>query len=113
MPGAHRASPSVAVALPAITEALGSSPQVRPAAFNSLFSDTQGQPVSRFVQDLWTANPRVAAALTGQAGPPTGASEAPAISAVPSAPSAPAPSGPLSLFSDRPANVRALFGETS
>jgi hypothetical protein len=98
--------PAVTVSLPSVAEALPPVAEPRPG-FHSLFSDTQGQPVSRFVQDLWTSNPRIAAALTGQAAPPAGATVAPA------APSAPPPSGPLSLFSDRPANVRALFGEGS
>jgi hypothetical protein len=70
-------------------------------AFHSLFSDNQGQPVSRFVRDLWTTNPRVAAALSGQA-PPT-------LSTAP-APASPA-SAPLDLFSDRPSDVRSLFGD--
>ena len=96
--------PVVSVSLPTVAGALAPMPEPRPG-FHSLFSDTQGQPVSRFVQDLWTSNPRVAAALTGQAGPPAG------VTAAPAAPSAPPPSGPFSLFSDRPANVRALFGE--
>ena len=105
-------TPSVSVALPTVADALAPVAQPQPG-FHSLFSDTQqGQPVSRFVQDLWTANPRVAAALTGQAMPP-GASAMPVAAATPAAPSAPPPSGPLSLFSDRPANVRALFGESS
>jgi hypothetical protein len=104
-------APSVAVSLPTVADALAPVAQPR-AGFHSLFSDTQGQPVSRFVQDLWTANPRVAAALTGQAGPRGSASEAP-VAAPPPTPTAPPPSGPLSLFSDQPANVRALFGETS
>jgi hypothetical protein len=38
---------------------------------------------------------------------------APATAAVPAATAAPPPSRPFSLFSDMPANVRALFGESS
>ena len=72
-------------------------------AFHSLFSDNQDQPVSRFVRDLWTTNPRVAAALSGQAAPAT------------APPSAPEPAitarAPLDLFSDRPSDVRSLFGD--
>ena len=64
-----------------------------------MFSDTDRQPVSRFVRDLWTSSPRVAAALTGQAQAPV---------AAPAAPGA-----PLDLFSDQPGNVKALFGERS
>jgi hypothetical protein len=64
-----------------------------------MFSDTDRQPVSSFVRDLWTSSPRVAAALTGQAQTPT---------AAPAAPRA-----PLDLFSDQPGNVKALFGERS
>jgi hypothetical protein len=75
-----------------------SAPAVRPS-FHSLFSDNQGQPVSSFVRDLWTTNPRVAAALSGQA----------------AAPAAPVPANqqgaPLDLFSDRPSDVRTLFGQ--
>jgi hypothetical protein len=113
VPAARPATPAVvSVSLPTVANALAPDAEPRPG-FHSLFSDTRGQPVSRFVQDLWTANPRVAAALTGLPGPPGGASEAPVASATPSAPSAQAPSGPFSLFSDRPANVRALFGESS
>jgi hypothetical protein len=70
--------------------------------FHSMFSDTDRQPVSRFVRDLWTSNPRVAAALTGQAQAPAAAPAAPA-----------APGAPLDLFSDQPGNVKALFGERS
>jgi len=101
----------VPVSLPAVADAIAPMPAPR-AGFHSLFSDTQGQPVSRFVQDLWTANPRVAAALTGQAGPPAGVTAA--VTAPTSAAStAPQPSGPTSLFTDRPADVRALFGEST
>jgi hypothetical protein len=68
-------------------------------AFHSLFSDNQGQPVSRFVRDLWTTNPRVAAALSGQAAPAT-------------APEPTAARGArLDLFSDRPSDVKTLFGD--
>jgi Transglycosylase SLT domain len=82
--------------------AASASPNARPS-FHSLFSDNQGQPVSQFVRDLWTTNPRVAAALTGQ-------------SAVATAPaSAPDPANqqgaPLDLFSDRPSDVKTLFGQ--
>jgi len=69
--------------------------------FHSLFSDNQGQPVSRFVRDLWTSNPRVAAALTGQS------------QSAPAAPEPQAAGAPLDLFSDRPSNVKALFGPGS
>ena len=86
------------------TQTTNAPPAASRPAFHSLFSDTQRQPVSRFVQDLWTTNPRVAAALTGQAGPSTGSVEAPP----------PATAGaPLDLFSDRPSNVRSLFGDRS
>jgi hypothetical protein len=67
-----------------------------------MFSDTDRQPVSSFVRDLWTSSPRVAAALTGQAQTPTAAPAPPA-----------APRAPLDLFSDQPGNVKALFGERS
>jgi len=79
-----------------------SAPANAQPGFHSLFSDNQGQPVSRFVRDLWTSSPRVAAALTRQSGPPT---------APPNAPSS--DGAPLDLFSDRPSNVKALFGERS
>jgi hypothetical protein len=107
----------VSVSLPAVADALPPAAAPRPG-FHSLFSDTQGQPVSRIVQDLWTNNPRVAAALTG-AGPPPGVTVEPAVpvaataATAATAPAAPAPSRPFSLFSDMPANVRALFGESS
>jgi hypothetical protein len=78
--------------------AAASAPAVRPS-FHSLFSDSQGQPVSSFVRDLWTTNPRVAAALSGQS----------------AAPPAPGPANeqraPLDLFSDRPGDVKTLFGQ--
>jgi hypothetical protein len=83
-----------------VTVALPSVAETGPV-FHSLFSDTHRQPVSQLVQDLWTSNPRVAAALTGQGAPTTAAS----------ATQRPAPNGPMDLFSDRPADVRALFGE--
>jgi hypothetical protein len=85
-----------------VTVALPSVAATGPV-FHSLFSDTQRQPVPQLVQDLWTTNPRVAAALTGQGGPPaaTNTAQAPA----------PASNGMMNLFSDRPADVRALFGE--
>ncbi len=96
---------SVALASPATTLAAASSveasavapPQanLRPS-FHSMFSDTDRQGVSSFVRDLWTSNPRVAAALTGQAQAPQGAQGA-----------------QLDLFTDQPGNVKALFGETS
>ena len=57
--------------------------------------------MSQLVQDLWTSNPGVAAALTGEAAPMTAASATPQA----------ALNGPMNLFSDRPADVRALFGE--
>jgi transglycosylase-like protein with SLT domain len=101
---------NVAVAAPATTRATTSPVQavaatpppsnLRPS-FHSMFSDTDRQPVSSFVRDLWTSNPRVAAALTGQAQAPT---------AAPAPPTA-APGAPLDLFSDQPSNVKALFGE--
>jgi hypothetical protein len=70
-------------------------------AFHSLFSDNQGQPVSQFVRDLWTTNPRVAAALSGQAAPATATAPDPAT----------AQGAPLDLFSDRPGDVKSLFGQ--
>ena len=102
----------VASAAPAISVAPASSaganaaaaapPSPRPS-FHSLFSDTQEQgqrqPVSSFVRDLWTTNPRVAAALSGQ-------------SAAPPAPDPARQQGaPLDLFSDRPSDVKTLFGQ--
>jgi hypothetical protein len=88
-------APSVSVGANA---AVAAPPAARPS-FHSLFSDNQGQPVSRFVRDLWTTNPRVAAALSGQAAPAT----------------APEPvntaGAPLNLFSDRPSDVKSLFGD--
>jgi len=103
------APPVVTVSLPTVATALGPGSEPQPA-FHSLFSDAQRQPVSRFVQDLWTTNPRVAAALTGEGGPPAAATETPAsATATPAA----ALNAPMNLFSDRPADVRALFGERS
>jgi hypothetical protein len=95
-----RAAPVTPVAPAASVDAnaaVPASPNPRPS-FHSLFSDNQGQPVSRFVRDLWTTNPRVAAALSGQAAAPT-----------------PDPANqqgaPLDLFSDRPSDVKTLFGQ--
>lgn len=103
---------TVAPAAPAMTmaptvlvganAAVAAPPTARPS-FNSLFSDNQGQPVSQFVRDLWTTNPRVAAALTGQ-------SAAAAAPATPPEPAA-AQGAPLDLFSDRPSDVKLLFGQ--
>src|SRR5262249_25331397 len=99
---------SVAPAAPAMTAAPSANaaapapPNPRPS-FHSLFSDNQGQPVPQFVRDLWTTNPRVAAALTGQGAPAT-------ESATARAPASPA-GAPLDLFSDRPSDVRSLFGD--
>ena len=71
--------------------------------FHSLFrSEGERAPVSQFVQDLWTTNPRVAAALSGQ----------PAPGQVATQPTA-APGAPLDLFSDQKSNVGALFGPGS
>jgi hypothetical protein len=103
---------NVALAAPATTTLPPASPvaaaavapppsNLRPS-FHSMFSDTDRQPVSSFVRDLWTSSPRVAAALTGQAQTPTAAPAPPA-----------APRAPLDLFSDQPGNVKALFGERS
>jgi Transglycosylase SLT domain len=93
-------------ALPAVTAAAAPAHDPRPV-FHSLFSDGQREPVSRFVRDLWTTNPRVAAALTGLPPPAPAASQSP-----PAAPAAPAaPGAPMNLFSDQPGNVKALFGQ--
>jgi hypothetical protein len=83
----------------ASANALAPASQNPGPAFHSLFSDNQGQPVSRFVRDLWTTNPRVAAALSGQAAPATAPEPASTARA------------PLDLFSDRPSDVRTLFGD--
>jgi hypothetical protein len=102
-PNSAAAVPPMNVPLAAVAGANAAAPvasNARPA-FHSLFSDN-GQPVSQFVRDLWTTNPRVAAALSGQSEPPVAASDPPT-----------APSAPLDLFSDQPANVRSLFGEKS
>ena len=96
------------VALPAVATVLGPGAEPQPV-FHSLFSDAQRQPVPQLVQDLWTSNPRVAAALTGVGGPPTAATDAPA--SAPQASPASAMNTPMNLFSDRPADVRAVFGE--
>ncbi len=98
------ATPVSSHAAPLVTAAASwaaPQPEQRPA-FHSLFSDGSREPVSRFVRDLWTTNPRVAAALTGDPGPPV----APADAGAP-----PAAGAPMDLFSDQPSNVRALFGE--
>jgi hypothetical protein len=89
-------TPSVQVA------AVAAPPSNLRPNFHSMFSDTDRQPVSRFVRDLWTSNPRVAAALSGQTQAPTPAPAAPA-----------AQGAPLDLFSDQPGNVKALFGDRS
>jgi hypothetical protein len=96
------AVPHVA-ALPVVAAAAPPPPSNLRPSFHSMFSDTDRQPVSSFVRDLWTSSPRVAAALTGQAQGPTVAPAAPAAPA--------APGAPLNLFSDQPSNVKALFGE--
>jgi hypothetical protein len=89
---------SVAPVASAAANAAASAPNVRPS-FHSLFSDNQGQPVSSFVRDLWTSNPRVAAALTGQS------------AAAPAPGPASQQGAPLDLFSDRPSDVKTLFGQ--
>jgi len=95
----RQAQPAAALAVAA---ASSTAPQAdaRPQ-FQSLFSDGSRAPVSQFVRDLWTTNPRVAAALTGE----------PTPTAAPDAGPAPAAGAPMDLFSDQPSNVRALFGE--
>jgi transglycosylase-like protein with SLT domain len=94
-------APVVPVAPPQAT-ASTASPPTR-SAFHSLFSDTgQREPVSQVVRDLWSSNPRVAAALTG----------APAASLTDAVQPA-ASGGQMNLFSDRPSDVRALFGARS
>ena len=96
------AVPSVPPVPPAAASAAAPAPPDARPVFHSLFSDNRREPVSRFVRDLWTTNPRVAAALTGQ---PASAAAAPDP--------ATAPGAPLDLFSDQPSNVKALFGEKS
>jgi hypothetical protein len=76
-------------------------PATRPT-FHSLFSDNgQREPVSQVVRDLWSSNPRVAAALSGQSDAATAAVQ-PASAG-----------GQMNLFSDQPSDVRALFGAGS
>jgi hypothetical protein len=92
----------LAPASPVVAAAAAPPPSNLRPNFHSMFSDTDRQPVSSFVRDLWTSSPRVAAALTGQAQAPT------------AAPAAPAAGGAaLDLFSDQPGNVKALFGQKS
>jgi hypothetical protein len=93
--------PNAPVVPAATANAAPAGPYTARPGFHSLFSDNQ-QPVSQFVRDLWTSNPRVAAALSGQAAASAAAPDPPA-----------APSAPLDLFSDRPSDVRALFGQKS
>jgi hypothetical protein len=92
----------LAPASPVVAAAAAPPPSNLRPNFHSMFSDTDRQPVSSFVRDLWTSSPRVAAALTGQAQGPTAAPAAPT-----------APHAPLDLFSDQPGNVKALFGDRS
>jgi hypothetical protein len=105
---AAKSAASQSAAAPATPPATASTavaanvPAANGPAFHSLFSDGPSEPVSRFVRDLWTTNPRVAAALTGQAAPPVAAS---------AAPPAAAQGAPMDLFSDQPSNVRSLFGD--
>jgi len=94
--GAVSPSRQAAAAAPSAASQVGTR-----APFHSLFSDGSREPVSQFVRDLWTTNPRVAAALSNP-GPPT---------AAPDAGPAPAAGASMNLFSDQPSNVRALFGE--
>jgi transglycosylase-like protein with SLT domain len=93
---------ALAPASPVVAAAAAPPPSNLRPSFHSMFSDTDRQPVSSFVRDLWTSSPRVAAALTGQAQVPTAAPAAPAAS-----------HAPLDLFSDQPGNVKALFGDRS
>jgi hypothetical protein len=89
--------------LPVIAAA-NASPQAetRPA-FHSLFRDEgPREPVSPFVRELWTSNPRVAAALTGERAPPSA-----------TAPTTSVQGGRMDLFSDRPSDVKSLFGARS
>ena len=112
--------PNPALTAPATTTATSTVPIAANAAapatpapgpsFRSLFSDSDRAPVSRYVRDLWTTDPRIAAALTGQAAPPPVES---APQATPQATSQSAPSAPVSLFSDQPSDVRSLFGQGS
>jgi hypothetical protein len=97
------AAPATATAptVSAGASAAAPEPPIARASFHSLFSDNQGQPVSRFVRDLWTTNPRVAAALSGQAAPAPSPAPDPAT----------AHGAPLDLFSDRPSDVKTLFGQ--
>jgi len=106
---ASAAAPSLQQGRSAAALAVATAPSTAPQAdqrppFQSLFSDGSRAPVSQFVRDLWTTNPRVAAALTGEPGP---------SSAAPDAGPVPAAGAPMDLFSDQPSNVRALFGERS
>jgi hypothetical protein len=94
------ATPASVATLPAVAPAGAGAAQ---PVFHSLFTDNGREPVSRFVRDLWTTNPRVAAALTTQPAPSTPLPDA-----------QPAPSGGLTdLYSDKPSDVRALFGARS
>jgi len=102
VPPSRQGQPAAALA---VATAPSATPQIDSRApFQSLFSDASRAPVSQFVRDLWTTNPRVAAALTGQPGPSNSAPDAGPV---------PAAGAPMDLFSDQPSNVRALFGERS
>ncbi len=102
VPPSQQGQPAAALA---VAMAPSTAPQADPRPpFHSLFSDGSRAPVSQFVRDLWTTNPRVAAALTGDPAPST---------AAPDAGPTPAAGAPMNLFSDQPSNVRALFGEQS
>ena len=108
-----RSAPATTAAPSAVPVAANGAAPVTPApgpSFRSLFSDSDRAPVSRYVRDLWTTDPRVAAALTGQAAPPP---VEPAPQAAPQARPQSAPSAPVSLFSDQPSDVRSLFGQGS
>jgi transglycosylase-like protein with SLT domain len=95
---------AVAAATAAAANAPAPQPDARPV-FHSLFrSEGERTPVSQFVRDLWTTNPRVAAALTGQAQTAPSATSSP-----PAAPS----NAPLDLFSDQQSDAKALFGARS
>ena len=89
-------NPTTASTATAMLPDLAGAADPRPS-FHSLFTDGSREPVSPIVRDLWSSNPRVAAALTGQGGPPAAASAA----------QPPARNGPMDLFSDRPAEMRA------